>query len=97
MSSNNIDFVSHYNVFPNPANTTSGVNLYLNSKQSFTELSTCITSRVNFPIKMKHNFHPGDNAVRLKRLQIEQGVYMIQVQTDYGILVQKLLSTTNMN
>jgi hypothetical protein len=91
MNTNKIDFVSYYNVFPNPANTSSGVNLYLNSKQSFTGTINLYNLTGQLSYQMKHNFQPGGNAVRLEGLQLEQGVYMIRVQTDYGILSSKVV------
>lgn len=90
-SVNNIDFVKQFTVYPNPANSGQGINVFVQTRESFDGTVALYNLTGQLVYQMKFNFQHGENIVRLPGNNIEHGVYMVHVKSGSGVLSSKVM------
>lgn len=90
-STKEIDFVKNFSVFPNPVSRSGQVFVSVNSKENFNgEISV-----LDFTGKIVHqtneNFTAGDNQIPVELDIDANGVYLMFIKSEAGILKQKFV------
>ncbi len=89
---NNIDFVSDVNIFPNPAQGNSNITVSFDSGSAFT--GTLSLYNINGQLVSQDRnvrFNGGDNRHNISLNGISSGIHILEIQTDRGTVVEKLI------
>ncbi len=90
-SQNNIEFVSQFNVVPNPLGKGQSLSLILDSQKNFDAQVQIFSITGKIMHQQSASFHSDTNHVALDPVNLHSGVYIIAVRSAEGVLNRKFV------
>ncbi len=90
-STQEIDFVKNFSVFPNPASRSGQIFVSVNSKESFNGEISVLDFTGKAVYQSNENFAAGDNQIPVELNIDANGVYLMFIKSEAGILKQKFV------
>ncbi|MEM7102690.1 MAG: zinc-dependent metalloprotease [Bacteroidota bacterium] len=90
-SVNEIPGVNGFNVYPNPAERESSVNIDLNIETGISAEIKVYSLSGQVINAASHDFQSGSNSYQLSTASLQMGMYIISIQAEEGVIYKKLL------